>query len=164
MTDDKQTRRDYTDLWNRPGFLIRRLHQIHVAMFLEECDDFNITPVQFGVLSVLYDRQSLDQVSIAKQLGVDRNTVADVVRRLERRGLLERPPSLKDKRAKLTRITTEGQTFVDAVQPAMIEAQRRLAKPLNPEEYALLMQLMSKLIQENNDASRAPMHPAGGKD
>jgi len=159
MNEPTPKRRDFTSLWDRPGFLIRRLHQIHVAMFLEECSEFNITPLQFAVLTVLYDRETLDQVTIANQIGADRNTVADVIRRLERRGLLERPASVTDKRAKLARITDEGCVFVEAVQPRMIDAQRQLTVPLDREEYDVLMKLMRKLILENNDASRAPMRP-----
>ena len=159
MSETTPKRRDFTNLWDRPGFLIRRLHQIHVALFLEECSEFNITPLQFAVLTVLYDRETLDQVTIANQIGADRNTVADVIRRLERRGLLERPVSVADKRAKLARITDEGHLFVEAVQPRMIAAQRRLTKPLEREEYDVLMKLMRNLMQENNEASRAPMRP-----
>ena len=77
----------YTDLWSRPGFLIRRLHQLHVAIFLEECGDYDVTPVQYAVLSVLYRGKALDQVSVAAEVGIDRNNAADVLRRLERRDL-----------------------------------------------------------------------------
>jgi MarR family transcriptional regulator, lower aerobic nicotinate degradation pathway regulator len=147
--------RDYSNLWSRPGYLIRRLHQIQVAMFLEECNEFNLTPVQFGVLTVLYDKEALDQVTIANQLGVDRNTAADVIRRLERRGLLERPASLIDKRAKLARINDSGRELVDAVHPHMVSAQKNFTRILTDKEYSQLMQLMSKIILDNNDASRS---------
>src|ERR1700704_5815821 len=43
-----------------PGFLIRRLHQIHVAIFLEECAAFNITPVQFSLLKTLSAGTEMD--------------------------------------------------------------------------------------------------------
>ncbi len=155
--------RDFSDLRRRPGHLIRRLHQIHVALFLEECQEFNLTPVQFGVLTVLNDHGTLDQVTIASLLGIDRNTAADVIRRLERRELLERPASITDKRAKLASITEKGHKIVDAVQPAMFNAQRRFVKPLNDEEYKRLMELMEKLIQENNEEGRAPWRPSTKK-
>jgi DNA-binding MarR family transcriptional regulator len=155
--NEKSNRQNFSDLWNRPGFLIRRLHQVHVAIFMDECSEFDVTPAQFAVLTVLYFHGTLDQVSISSQIGFDRNTVADVVRRLEQRGLLERPPSVSDKRAKLACITNQGRVFVDTVQPAMIEAQHRLVKPLNDEEYNTLMTLMDKLLIENNEASRAPL-------
>jgi DNA-binding MarR family transcriptional regulator len=163
MSNGIRQTHDFTSLWNRPGFLIRRLHQIHVAMFLEECDDFNITPVQFGVLTVLNGQGALDQVTISNQLGVDRVTVADVLRRLEGRGLLERPISTTDKRAKLATITAEGETFVEAVQTRMILAQRRFVEPLSEEENDTLMTLLTKLMEANNDASRAPFRPNSGR-
>ncbi len=157
MSDKSLKKRDFTSLWNRPGFLIRRLHQIHVAMFLESCEEFNVTPVQFGVLTVLNTQDVLDQVTIANSIGVDRNTAADVIRRLEARGLLTRPASVTDKRAKLAKITSKGRKFVASVQPAMITAQRKFTNPLTREENEVLMSLLRKLITENNDASRAPM-------
>lgn len=164
MTGSRRKKRDFSNLWNRPGFLIRRLHQIHVAMFLEACDGFNVTPVQFGVLTVLNTEETLDQVTIASLIGIDRNTAADVIRRLESRGLIERPASVTDKRAKLARITAQGREFVAAVQPAMIDAQRRFTNPLNREENEQLMTLLRKLINENNGASRAPMRQKNQKE
>jgi DNA-binding MarR family transcriptional regulator len=154
---------DFSDLWNRPGFLIRRLHQIHVAMFLEECREFNVTPVQFGVLTVLKDTETSDLVSIARRIGVDRITVADVVRRLERRDLVDRPPNTADKRTKIARITEQGRTFVEAVQPAMIRAQKRFVNPLSKEENEVLNKLLTRLILENNEVSRAPLRHNVGK-
>jgi len=103
-----QQKPDFDNLSDRPGHIIRRLHQIHVALFLEECADYNLTPVQFGVLTVLSHGKVRDQVTIAKMIGVDRNTAADVLRRLARRGLLERPDNPADKRTKLAKITAEG--------------------------------------------------------
>ncbi len=144
----------YNRLRDRPGHLIRRLHQIHVAIFLEECSDFNLTPVQFGVLNVLAGGKVLEQVAIASRIGIDRNNAADVIRRLESRGLLKRPESTKDKRAKLARITEKGRELVDAVFPAMAEAQRRFVEPLTDSEYSRLMELMEKLVVGNNAASR----------
>jgi hypothetical protein len=49
--------------------LIRRLHQIHVAIFLEECAAFNITPVQFSLLKALSPGAEMDQATIAMQIG-----------------------------------------------------------------------------------------------
>jgi len=48
-------------LWGRPGYLLRRLHQIHYALFFEECAGFDITPVQYGLLTTLSLNPDLDQ-------------------------------------------------------------------------------------------------------
>ena len=64
MSDtDKIEGRPLTTLWERPGYLIRRLHQIHVAIFLEECADHGITPVQYAVMTALLTHPGADQVT-----------------------------------------------------------------------------------------------------
>jgi MarR family transcriptional regulator, lower aerobic nicotinate degradation pathway regulator len=67
---------DKTPYHQTPGFLIRRLHQIHVAIFLEECAAFSITPVQFSLLKALSSGAEMDQATIATQICVDRTTTA----------------------------------------------------------------------------------------
>ncbi|HAG46755.1 MAG TPA: MarR family transcriptional regulator [Gammaproteobacteria bacterium] len=116
-----------------------------------------MTPVQFGVLTVLCQQGISDIVSIGRRLGVDRITVANVLRRLERRNLVKRPLNSVDKRRKLAQVTKQGRTLVDAVQPAMIRAQRRFVHPLDSDEQAMLDKLLSKLLLTNNEASRAPL-------
>ncbi len=147
----------YTDLWARPGFLIRRLHQLHIAVFLEECAEFDVTPVQYAVLSVLYDGGALDQVSVAAEVGIDRNNAADVLRRLERRSFVERIASKTDRRAKLTRITETGRKFVEDAHGAMERAQARFIGSLNVRDRKRLLELLQKVMIDNNEAGRAPL-------
>jgi len=61
----RPNRENFANLWDRPGFLFRRLHQIHVGMFMENLTEFNATPAQFAVLTVLNEQGTLDQNSIA---------------------------------------------------------------------------------------------------
>src|ERR1700690_1748530 len=77
-----QSRSPDMPLWARPGYLLRRLHQIHYALFFEECDEFDITPVQYGLLTTLSLNPDLDQNSIGRELGTDHTNVADVLDRL----------------------------------------------------------------------------------
>lgn len=155
--NDKSKNQDYVDLWNRPGYLIRRLHQIHVGLFAEECAGEDITPVQFGVLTVLYDGREMDQYSLSASVGIDRTSGAEVFRRLERRGLLIRRPSDVDGRAKLIKITPPGRKFVDRVRPLMARTQDRFVSPLSDTELKTFYKLVAKLIDANNAASRAPL-------
>lgn len=149
--------RKYRELWSRPGYLIRRLHQIHVGLFTEECGDEDITPVQFGMLSALESGEEMDQLTLSTAVGVDRVSGADVIRRLERRGLLERNPSQQDKRAKLIKITESGKAFANHVRPMMARAQAKLIDPLTDEEREEFQRLIKKLVDANNKSSRAPM-------
>ncbi len=154
MTDNH-----YSNLWDRPGFFIRRLHQIHVAMFLQGCEEFDITPVQYAIVCVLYNGAILDQRTLAAKIGVDRNTAADVVRRLNRRGLVSHTKSKNDRRAKLAQITEEGKRVVERVYPHMRRAQERFVEPLTPEENDQFNYLIEKLLLANNDAGRTELQP-----
>ncbi len=147
----------YSELWNRPGYLVRRLHQIHIGLFAEEFAGQDITPVQFGMLSVLYADAEMDQLTLSSAVGVDRTSGADVIKRLERRRLVRREPSVSDRRAMSVRITEEGKAWIDAARPRMVRAQDRLIGPLTGPERGQFIALVRKLIEANNDASRAPL-------
>ena len=71
-------------VWSRPGFLVRRLHQIHMAIFLE-CADEQVTPIQWGIMTIVESTPGVGHVEIAEELGLDRSNVANVVDRLTRR-------------------------------------------------------------------------------
>lgn len=141
-------------LWARPGFLVRRLHQIHVAMFFEECKALNITPVQYAILTVLSVMPGLDQTSLGQEVGLDRTTTADVVRRLEERGLLERRENPADRRTRHVFLTKEGKSVVVSLRADMARAQERMLAPLKPAQRETFMTLLSTLVEANNQYSR----------
>ncbi|MGN6579588.1 MAG: MarR family winged helix-turn-helix transcriptional regulator [Bordetella sp.] len=144
-------------LWQRPGFLIRRLNQIHIAMFFESCKDFAITPVQYGLLTTLSERPNLDQTSLCAEVGVDRTTMADVLRRLEERGLVKRSNSPADGRLKIANITPRGRKVMKDMYGSMREAQVRLLSPLNPKDQATFVRLLMQLAEGNNQYGRTSL-------
>lgn len=140
-----------------PGHLLRRCHQIAVAIFLDECSIYDLTPLQFAVLIVLSEQGSQDQVTLGGEIALDRTTITVVVRKLEERGLLVRDKSGRDQRSKIVSITPKGQALLDEVLPAVQEAQVRIMAPLSNEESAQLLTLLNKLAEGNNELSRAPV-------
>lgn len=150
---------EHTSLWDRPGFLVRRLHQIHVAIFLEECAADNITPVQYGLLSVLMEEGERDQATLAEEVGIDRTNVADVLERLERRGLLTRVANPRDKRMRVAHLTDKGRAFVRKNRNAMQRAQEKMLAPLSEADRHRFRDLLRLLVEANNKLGRAPMRP-----
>lgn len=142
-------------LWARPGYLVRRLNQIHYAMFFEECKNESITPVQYGILTALSVNPGIDQTTIGKELGLDRTTTADVVKRLEVKGYLERQTNPDDRRARKGFITTEGLRVMNELHAGMARAQDRLLKPLPVADRRMFVKLLSILVKANNQYSRA---------
>ncbi|WP_143594203.1 MarR family winged helix-turn-helix transcriptional regulator [Thiothrix eikelboomii] len=140
-----------------PGHLLRRCHQIAVAIFLDECSVYDLTPLQFAVLIVLTEQGPQDQVSLGGETALDRTTITVVVRNLEERGLILRDKSGRDQRSKIVSITAAGQALLNQVLPAVQQAQDRIMAPLTPEEGAQLLNLLEKLAEGNNALSRAPV-------
>lgn len=147
-------------LWARPGFLVRRLHQIHYALFFEECAEFDITPVQYGLLTTLSLNPDLDQNSLCRELGIDRTNMADVLARLARRGLLERRRGKEDKRMVLTRLTPAGQRLTEEMYKAMQRAQERLLQPIPASERKTFIATLVRLIDGNNHLGRTIFTPS----
>jgi DNA-binding MarR family transcriptional regulator len=152
---------EHTSLWSRPGFLVRRLHQIHVAMFMEELSAEQVTPVQYGLLSILVDMPGLDQFSIAEELGIDRANVHDVLKRLESRKLVLRVVDPHNKRRKICLATQEGAEFVARHHAGMQAAQKRLLQGLTEGERTTFVDLLLKLINANNGFGRTVLRPSG---
>ncbi|AZY53520.1 MarR family winged helix-turn-helix transcriptional regulator [Bordetella avium] len=142
-------------LWSRPGYLVRRLNQIHYALFYEECKTQNITPVQYGVLTALSLSPWLDQTAVGMELGLDRTTTADVIKRLQERGLVNRRVNPNDRRSRQAVITQEGLRIMGLLQTGMARAQQRLVSPLSPRNQEIFMKLLSTLVEANNQYSRA---------
>jgi DNA-binding MarR family transcriptional regulator len=145
------------DLASRPGFLIRRLHQIHLALFAEECAGFDVTPVQYSIMSVIAARPGLDQSALSEEVGVDRATLANVVARLEEAGYLRRIVSRLDKRQKLLTLSPRGKTLLTKMQEPVCRAHNRTIEVLPPETRAVFMELLIKLVDANNDFGRAKL-------
>lgn len=148
-------------IWDRPGYLIRRLHQIHVAMFLDKVADGSMTPIQYGLLSILATRPNIDQFTIGEELGLDRANVAGILKRLESRKLISRIVDDENRRRKLCVATSKGVALVKQHEKAMKDCQDELLSPLSAQERKQFMVLLSRLVEGNNESSRTSLRPNG---
>lgn len=144
-------------LFTRPGFLIRRLHQIHSALFLEETREFGVTPVQYSLLTALSQHGEMEQGTLALEIGLERTSVAEVIPRLQERGLIERRQAPQDKRVKRVRLTRKGRNLVNKMAPAVQRAHDRSLDPLPPEERDLFMLKLIQLVEASHAPSAVPL-------
>ena len=139
-----------------PGHLIRRAQQIAVAIFMEECVEFDLTPVQYAALVAIHENPGTDATRLSSLIAFDRSTLGNVLERLETRKLVTRYPSSDDKRIKLLKLTPGGAALAKRAECAVLAAQERILAPLRPADRAKLMELLDQLVELNNDASRVP--------
>lgn len=143
------------DLDSLPGHDIRRLHQIAVALFMQETESFGITPVQFAALQAVHNVPGTDQRTLARTIGFDTSTIAGVIDRLEARGLTLRSASAQDRRVRLLTLTEAGQQLLADVTPSMLRAQERILAPLPEQERGEFMRMLGVLIASRMRVARA---------
>lgn len=146
-------------LYARPGFLLRRAHQISAAVFEDECRAVGLTPAQFGVLTVLSAQPGLGQSSLARALGFDKVTVLRVLRGLESRALVERSPAPDNKRNVCAALTPAGEQLLAQAQKPAEAAYKRLLAPLDAQQQGQLLQLLQLLTGELEGDARAAFVP-----
>jgi DNA-binding MarR family transcriptional regulator len=145
------------DLYRRPGFMIRRAHQIAVSVFLEETAELGVTSTQYGILHVLERRPSIDQITLARLLGLDRSTTGMVLKTLEEGGLVLRVVKPTDRRRRRLELSRAGRELLRELATPAGRAVERLLAPLAPPERATFLALLEKLTGAFNATSRVPL-------
>ena len=140
-----------------PGYLFRRMQQIAVSIFMEECKAFDLTPVQYAALIAIHTHPGIDATRLSAVIAFDRSTLGSVIERLQAKDFVERKPAPEDKRIKLLYLTKLGAAILREIVPAVERAQARMLEPLKPTERKALMGLMAQLVDLNNEASRVPL-------
>jgi DNA-binding MarR family transcriptional regulator len=122
-----------------PGHLMRRCQQRAVDLFVAEVGENGPTPPQFALLLAVYQNPGVSQAALVRASGIDRSTLAELVRRMVDRGLLRRRRTLRDQRANALAVTAAGKALIRAVFPAMLRAQARILAPLPPDRHAAFL-------------------------
>ncbi|UPJ42909.1 MarR family transcriptional regulator [Bradyrhizobium sp. 40] len=140
-----------------PGYLFRRMQQIAVSIFMEECKAFDLTPVQYAALIAIHTHPGIDATRLSAVIAFDRSTLGSVIERLQAKDFVERRPAPEDKRIKLLYLTKSGAAILRDIIPAVERAQARMLEPLKPADRKALMGLLVQLVDLNNEASRVPL-------
>jgi len=140
-----------------PGYLFRRMQQIAVSIFMEECREFDLTPVQYAALIAMHTHPGIDATRLSAVIAFDRSTLGSVIERLEAKGYVERKPAPEDRRIKLLYLTKQGGAILREIMPVVERAQARMLEPLKPADRKTLMTLLVQLVDLNNEASRVPL-------
>ena len=144
-------------VYTKPGYLFRRMQQIAVAIFVEECKAYDLTPVQYAALVAIRTHPGIDATRLSAVIAFDRSTLGNVIERLEAKQLIERKPSREDRRVKLLYLTRAGVALLRDIMPSVDRAQARMLQPLKPADRMTLMALLTQLVDLNNEASRVPL-------
>jgi DNA-binding MarR family transcriptional regulator len=140
-----------------PIGLARRYFQICNTAAAEALSGTGLTPLQFGTLGYLSSvtgMPDIDQNGLAARLGIDRASTSQLVEELVGMGLVERRVNDADRRARLLRLTSRGERLRARQHPIQIAGQWRVLAALAPAERELLLDLLVRVVESNNDLAR----------
>ena len=147
------------DMYQRPGFLLRRAHQISAAVFDAACAELGLTQAQYGALVVLATEPQIDQTRLARALGFDKVTVLRVLRGLEERGLVLRRPSATSRKHLAIVLTPAGRGLLKRAQTPVHEAYEQLMAPLSPQQRDQFIDMLQTLTEQLGAVAKAPFVP-----
>lgn len=144
------------DLYDQPGHLIRRAHQIALGMYAE-CVSSEVTPPQYAILRMVAEVPGIDQVGLARLVGLDNSTTALTAARLETKGLLQRKVAETNRRQLQLTLTSNGLALLESLVEGVHDMREKLFSALSEMEQNELMRLLRKFVHLNNEVSRAPL-------
>lgn len=132
------------DLNTHPGHLARRFQQAHSLLWGAMVSEETTSP-QFAVVNALMEKPEIDQRTLSEHVHLDRSTIADLVARLARRGLLERVRDPNDGRRNVLRLTDEGARVHRKLVTRTARMNRVFLSPLDETERETLLRLIARV-------------------
>jgi DNA-binding MarR family transcriptional regulator len=127
--------------------LLHRACQVADSIFNEEAGPTGLTTRQFAVLVAVANNRDISQTGLVQATGIDRSTVAEIVKRLLRRGLIKRRRTRLDARAYAVRLSEEGEGLLGQARPAAMRAEERLRSAFGDLDVSGVANALSRLVE-----------------
>jgi DNA-binding MarR family transcriptional regulator len=133
-------------LENHVGFLLRKAHQRHAALFLDLAAEHGLTPTQFAALNKTVELGKVTQNLLGRLVAMDPATIQGVVRRLTLRGFIVRTHDPMDRRTAVLAATPAGAAIVALGVTTAQRSHDAALAPLSAEERATFLSLLHKMV------------------
>ena len=127
--------------------LIHRAEQCSTDIFSATAPNGLLTPRQFAILDAIKDNPGISQTGLVTQTGIDRSTLADIVRRLLDRDLVQRERTEKDARAYAVKLTRKGVNTLKKMQPHAETVDKEILAALPREHRGLFVDLLTQMVE-----------------
>jgi DNA-binding MarR family transcriptional regulator len=129
-----------------PVHLLHRAYQAVDHFFDAGMKANGLTARQLAVLVTVSQYEGLSQTEIVERTGIDRSTLGDVVRRLKRKGLLQRRRTRDDARAYAVKLTEKGQQALRAAEPLARRVDERILDALPAKHRAEFLGALASIV------------------
>jgi DNA-binding MarR family transcriptional regulator len=138
-----------------PIHLLHRAGQCAGDIFAAEMGDAGLTPRQFAVLLSVAQNEGVSQTDLVERTGIDRSTLADIVRRMLKKGLLQRRRTKNDARAYAVKLTEEGWRVLRSAEPMVRRVDDRILAMLPGKQRDQFLTDLMTIVE----ALRTPLMP-----
>lgn len=136
--------------------LLHRAGQCADELFSSTIGPGHLTPRQYEVLRTVIQSDEPSQTYLVAKTGIDRSTLADIVRRLVNRGLLQRSRTRKDARMYAVRVTQAGELALKDAEPAVHATNEHLLSALPVASREEFLAALEKVIETAKPPIRPP--------
>lgn len=130
--------------------LLHRAGQCAAEIFQVELGSDDLTPRQYAILLTVSQNEGLNQTQLVEMTGIDRSTLADVVRRMLKKGLLQRRRTRDDARAYAVKLTDEGARVLKTHDPMARKVDERILSSLPAQQRDRFLQDLNSIVQTLN--------------
>lgn len=130
--------------------LLRRAHFRAEEIFSSQAGHLGLTPRQKALLIAAYRHPDANQSELAAMIAIDANTLAEMVSRMVRDGLLERSRDPRDGRAKRLRVTALAIDRLKLLMPLDVEVERQVLAPVSAARRTILVDCLRQMLQIDN--------------
>ncbi len=140
-----------------PIHLLHRAGQCAGDVFQAEVGLGDLTPRQYAILLTVAQNEGLSQTHLVEKTGIDRSTLADIVRRLLKKGLLQRRRTKDDARAYAVKLTDDGARALKLAEPMARKVDDRILAALPVLQRERFVQDLNTIVRALGTASPAEM-------
>jgi DNA-binding MarR family transcriptional regulator len=142
------TKADPAALLDSPSHLLHRASQCAGDVFGNEMDrsKFDVTPRQLAVLIAIEANPNGSQTTLVEATGVDRSTLADIMRRIVKKGWAQRRRTKADARAYSVNLTASGKQVLERGAPALSTIDKRMLEPLSATDRKAFIKSLITIV------------------
>src|SRR5215467_3432647 len=136
------------DLSQSPSHLLRRCVQYANDLFSREPGASDLTKQQFTVLAAVEQNEGISQTDLVGITGIDRSTLAEMIRRMIEKGLLDRERTESDQRANAVRMAAGGRKALRSARSASERVERTLLSGLSAADRPRFLKMLAAVVSQ----------------
>lgn len=142
-------------LAERLGYVMRRAQIAIFEDFIAACAEHDIRPGQYSVLTLIEHNPGFSQTVVAESVGIKKTNFVALIDRLERRGLVERKATPRDRRSHSLYLTDAGKSLMRKLHRTAAQHEQRLIERIGAQMHARMFEPLKAIatLAESGDAS-----------